>query len=195
LSPAEARALASAEPRRPPLAIRADGVVRAYSERDAAGARLLRVAEIPNGIDQKLNPLNLGNTLETLNAPPKRPFEGGRFEDALRLADSKVALLSHRHVGVVSVADERAEWVLAWHEVASARLGDPRTDPAGVDGTVVVVRARDAGARQPWRTAACGTPARAAEVLRRIEEVWKSARDAAAARRGGPSGARGGGIF
>jgi hypothetical protein len=197
----DAAALAAAKPRRAPLAVRGDGVVRAWDERDAEGARLLRVASsgpsmglTSRNVVDTLNPLNIGNTLGSFNAPRGRPFAGGRFEALVPLNAGLAMLVSDRHVGVVAVAEERVEWIMAWPEVVAVRVGDPETDPAGVSATDVVVQGRDASARAARKTAACGSADAAAAAARRVGEIWAAAR-AAAARRGGGGGARGGGVF
>ena len=199
----DAAALAAAKPRRAPLAVRGDGVVRAWDERDAEGARLLRVVSsgpsmgsmglTSRNVVDTLNPLNIGNTLGSFNAPRGRPFAGGRFEALVPLNAGLAMLVSNRHVGVVAVAEERVEWIMAWPEVVAVRVGDPETDPAGVSATDVVVQGRDASARAARKTAACGSAGAAAAAARRVGEIWAAAR-AAAARRGG-GGARGGGVF
>ena len=191
----DATALAAAKPRRLPLAVRGDGVVRAWDERDAEGARLLRVAvsTTSRNVVDTLNPLNIGNTLGSFNAPRGRPFAGGRFEALVPLNAGLAMLVSNRHVGVVAVAEERVEWIMAWPEVVAVRVGEPETDPAGVSATDVVVQGRDASARAARKTAACGSAGAAAAAARRVGEIWAAAR-AAAARRGG-GGARGGGVF
>ena len=191
----DATALAAAKPRRLPLAVRGDGVVRAWDERDAEGARLLRVAvsTTSRNVVDTLNPLNIGNTLGSFNAPRGRPFAGGRFEALVPLNAGLAMLVSNRHVGVVAVAEERVEWIMAWPEVVAVRVGEPETDPAGVSATDVVVQGRDASARAARKTAACGSAGAAAAAARRVGEIWAAAR-AAAARRGG-GGVRGGGVF
>jgi len=148
------------------------------------------------------------------------PFAGARFEAALPLeessneggtktrggGDSRVLLLSHRHVGCVATATGVVEWILPWSRVASV----------GVDGDVVVVHARgaigdgggDGGADafggvlgiggivgktsggdvdRAKRFARCGSAERARIVAERTREAW-----AAHAARGPATG--GGGI-
>ena len=195
----DAAALAAAKPRRAPLAVRGDGVVRAWDERDAEGARLLRVASTSTQLTTStvvdtLNPLNIGNTLGSFNAPRGRPFAGGRLEAFTPLEHGRALLLSNRHVGVVAVAEERVEWIMAWSEVVAVRVGDAETDPAGVSESDVVVLGRDASARSARKIAACGSADAAAAASQRVAETWAAAR-AAAARRGGGGGARGGGGF
>ena len=145
-----------------------------------------------------LNPLNIGNTLGSFNAPRGRPFAGGRLEAFTPLEHGRALLLSNRHVGVVAVAEERVEWIMAWSEVVAVRVGDAETDaetdPAGVSESDVVVLGRDASARSARKIAACGSADAAAAASRRVAETWAAAR-AAAARRGGVGGARGGGVF
>jgi len=141
-----------------------------------------------------LNPLNIGNTLGSFNAPRGRPFAGGRLEAFTPLEHGRALLLSNRHVGVVAVAEERVEWIMAWSEVVAVRVGDAETDQAGVSESDVVVLGRDASARSARKIAACGSAAAAAAASRRVAETWAAAR-AAAARRGGVGGARGGGVF
>ena len=199
----DAAALAAAKPRRVSLAVRGDGVVRAWDERDAEGARLLRVASTSTQLTTStvvdtLNPLNIGNTLGSFNAPRGRPFAGGRLEAFTPLEHGRALLLSNRHVGVVAVAEERVEWIMAWSEVVAVRVGDAETDaetdPAGVSESDVVVLGRDASARSARKIAACGSADAAAAASQRVAETWAAAR-AAAARRGGGGGARGGGVF
>ena len=203
LSATDAAAFAAARPRRAPLAVRGDGVVRVFSERDAEGARLLRVASnsqggiTAQGVVDTLNPLNLGNTLQNVNAAAKRPFAGGRFEDVLVLQDSgKILLLSHRHVGIVVRSEERVEWILGWCEICSMRID-------GSDASKVTVQARDStkdnskgSGSTTWKTVDAGSSEKALEAFRTMERVWTASR-AAAARRGGGAGgvARGGGVF
>ena len=181
----DATALAAAKPRRLPLAVRGDGVVRAWDERDAEGARLLRVAvsTTSRNVVDTLNPLNIGNTLGSFNAPRGRPFAGGRFEALVPLNAGLAMLVSNRHVGVVAVAEERVEWIMAWPEVVAVRVGEPETDPAGVSATDVVVQGRDASARAARKTAACGSAGAAAAAARRVGEIWAAARGGGAARR------------
>jgi hypothetical protein len=113
--------------------------------------------------------LNIGNTLGSFNAPRGRPFAGGRFEALVPLNAGLAMLVSNRHVGVVAVAEERVEWIMAWPEVVAVRVGDPETDPAGVSATDVVVQGRDASARAARKTAACG----AARRRRRRQGGWR----------------------
>ena len=198
----DATALAAAKPRRLPLAVRGDGVVRAWDERDAEGARLLRVAvsTTSRNVVDTLNPLNIGNTLGSFNAPRGRPFAGGRFEALVPLNAGLAMLVSNRHVGVVAVAEERVEWIMAWPEVvAAAPRREPETDPAGVSATDVVVQGRDASARAARKTAACGSAGAAAAAARRVGEIWAAARGGGAARRrrsqGGGCSEIGGGLL
>ena len=167
---------------------------------DAAGLHLLRVASRRDSLGVR-----------------RFPFAGARFEAALPLeeesngvgatrggGDSRVVLLSHRHVGCVATATGVVEWILPWARVASV----------GVDGDVVVVHARgavdgggDGGADafggvlgigsvgktsggdvdRAKRFARCGSAERARVVAERTREAW-----AAHAARGGATG--GGGI-
>ena len=118
---------ASARRRRLPLAVRGDGVVRPYARADAEGLHLCRAAGI----------------VDALGGVSHRPFASGRFEAAVRVANGRVLLLSHRHCGVVIAAEERVEWSLAWAQVASLRV----TSEEGTNGKdhvdhVVVVQAR-----------------------------------------------------
>ena len=190
---------AAAVRRRLPLATRGDGIVRAWNETDAAGLHLLRVASRRDSLGVR-----------------RFPFAGARFEAALRLeesnggttrvgGESRVVLLSHRHVGCVATATGVVEWILPWVRVASV----------GVDGDVVVVHARgavdgggDGGADafgvvlgsvgsvgktsggdvdRAKRFARCGSSECARVVAERTREAW-----AAPAARGGATG--GGGI-
>ena len=185
---------AAAVRRRLPLATRGDGIVRAWNENDAAGLHLLRVASRRDSLGVR-----------------RFPFAGARFEAALPLeeesnggGDSRVVLLSHRHVGCVATATGVVEWILPWARVASV----------GVDGDVVVVHARGAvdgggdGGSDAFggvlgigsvgktsggdvdrakRFARCGSAERARVVAERTREAW-----AAHAARGGATG--GGGI-
>ena len=194
---------AAAVRRRLPLATRGDGIVRAWNETDAAGLHLLRVASRRDSLGVR-----------------RFPFAGARFEAALPLeessneggtktrggGDSRVLLLSHRHVGCVATATGVVEWILPWSRVASV----------GVDGDVVVVHARgaigdgggDGGADafggvlgiggivgktsggdvdRAKRFARCGSAERARVVAERTREAW-----AAHAARGPATG--GGGI-
>ena len=141
-----------------------------------------------------LNPLNIGNTLGSFNAPRGRPFAGGRFEALVDLTAGFAMLATNRHVGVVAVAEERVEWIMAWPEVVAVRVGDAETDPAGVSEADVVVQGRDASARAARKNAACASADAAAAAARRVREVWAAAR-AAAARRGGGGCAAVGGVF
>ena len=106
--------------RRLPLAVRGDGVVRAYDAADAAGLKLLGDAFVRDASGGK-----------------KKPFAGGRCEDALPLRagtdrDRFAVLLSDERVGLVRAADARVEWHVPWSAVASVRLrGDEGGDAGG----------------------------------------------------------------
>ena len=186
---------AAARRRRLPLAVRGDGVVRPYSRDDARGLHLLRAA----------------STRDAMGARA-RPFASGRFEDALPTSDGRVLLLSHKHVGVANPAEERAEWIMTWAQVASTRLGDPNI---GESDAALVIQARgmandgagDVGGTfaaglsllsggptrgatsRTRRVVPCQSRTRAAAVLARVEQVW------AAARASGGAGGGGGGGF
>jgi hypothetical protein len=119
---------AAARRLRLPLAVRGDGVVRPYSRDDAEGLHLLRTASVRDSFGAR-----------------RRPFAGGRFEDALHVADGRVLLLSHRHCGVVVAGEERTEWVMAWAQVASLRLGPiDGGQERGVANTLII-QARGGG--------------------------------------------------
>ena len=201
--------------RRLPLAVRGDGVVRAYDAADAAGLKLLGDAFVRDASGGK-----------------KKPFAGGRFEDALPLRagtdrDRFAVLLSDERVGLVRAADARVEWHVPWSAVASVRLrGDEGGDAGGAfsspasggprevvlalrgvaeeelaDGDLLGRGANALGelfgasAGRPKaslaharKTIECADGRRAAEIGARVEEVWIAYR----ARRAGGDGFGGG---
>jgi hypothetical protein len=203
--------------RRLPLAVRGDGVVRAYDAADAAGLKLLGDAFVRDASGGK-----------------KKPFAGGRFEDALPLRtgtdrDRFAVLLSDERVGLVRAADARVEWHVPWSAVASVTLRGDEGGDAGEGGTFsspssggpreVVLALRGvaeeeladgdllgrganalgelfgASAGRPKaslaharKTIECGDGRRAAEIGARVEEVWIAYR----ARRAGGDGFGGG---
>ena len=130
-----------------------------------------------------LNPLNIGNTLGSFNAPRGRPFAGGRFEALVPLNAGLAMLVSNRHVGVVAVAEERVEWIMAWPEVRQRLLveGDSRRAAPPRRRTSSCRAAPSArAARKNSRLRLGG---RAAAAARRVK-IWAAARAPAAARRG-----------